>query len=66
MIQNSRGTDGFPAYMQPTLAAAVDSEIPGADAAWKLFESRSVKPDLATAPGWDIVPWHQSDGAGAP
>jgi hypothetical protein len=56
MIQNSGAPDGFPAYLQPAVAAAVDSGIPGAETAWHIFESRSVKPDYATAPAWDIVP----------
>jgi hypothetical protein len=57
MFQNSHGTDGFPAYMQPALAAAVDAGVKGAQSAWKLFESRPIKPDYTKAPGWDIVPW---------
>ncbi len=57
MIQNARGPDGYPAYMQPALAAAVDADAPGALAAWKLFQSRPVKPDYSKEPGWDIVPF---------
>ena len=35
---------GFPANFQIGLAAAADSGVPKAHEAWKLFESRSVKP----------------------
>jgi hypothetical protein len=35
---------GFPANFQIGLAAAADSNVPKAHAAWALFESRSVKP----------------------
>ena len=45
---------GFPANFQIGLAAAADSGLPNAEAAWKLFESRSVKP---TAPdGYNNYP----------
>lgn len=48
--------DGYAAIVQPALAAAVDANVPGADQAWRLFNSRSVKPDFSTEPAWDIVP----------
>jgi hypothetical protein len=35
---------GFPANFQIGIAAAADSNVPGAHAAWLIFESRSVKP----------------------
>lgn len=35
---------GYPANLQIGLAAAVDSGLPNAKAAWTIFESRSVKP----------------------
>ena len=45
---------GFPANFQIGIAAAADSGLPNAEAAWKLFESRSVKP---TAPeGYNNYP----------
>ncbi|CAM5365255.1 hypothetical protein RLIN73S_07105 [Rhodanobacter lindaniclasticus] len=36
---------GFPANLQVGLAAAADSGLPGAHEAWKIFESRSVRPE---------------------
>lgn len=47
---------GFPANMQPALAAAVDRGYPGAAQAWQLFEGRSIKPDYSNYPNWAIVP----------
>lgn len=35
---------GYPANLQIGLATAVDSSLPDAQAAWRIFESRSVKP----------------------
>lgn len=57
MINHTEATDGLSACLQPALAAAVDSRIPGADAAWKLFMSRPLRPDYSIEPGWDIIPW---------
>ncbi|HEX4159683.1 MAG TPA: hypothetical protein VHY79_14545 [Rhizomicrobium sp.] len=57
MIQHAEAPDGYSAYLQAALAAAVDSGSHGADAAWKLFQSRSVHPDYEDDPTWDIVPW---------
>jgi len=37
-------TTGYPANFQIGIAAAADSGLPNAEAAWKLFDSRSVKP----------------------
>ncbi|MDW2983313.1 hypothetical protein [Rhodanobacter sp. KK11] len=36
---------GFPANLQVGLAAAADSGLPNAHEAWKIFESRSVRPE---------------------
>lgn len=47
---------GYPANMQPALAAAVDAGIVGAADAWARFEARSVKPDYRDYPVWAIVP----------
>jgi hypothetical protein len=52
----SQSVEGFPSNMQPALAAAVDSGIPGADKAWSVFQARSIKPDYNTGPEWDVVP----------
>ncbi len=47
---------GYPSNMQPALAYAAD--VGGADGAkaWQVFMSRSVKPNYATGPQFDIVP----------
>lgn len=47
---------GYPSNMQPALAYAVDSGIVNAKAAWKLFQSRVVKPDYSDGPQFAIVP----------
>jgi hypothetical protein len=51
---------GFPANFQIGVAAAADSGLPDAQAAWDLFESRSVKPSGKTAynnyPNFAILP----------
>jgi len=51
---------GFPANFQIGIAAATDSGLPNAQAAWKLFDSRSVKPSGKTAydnyPNFAVVP----------
>lgn len=52
----AQSTDGYAAYMQPALAASVDAGNPGAEQAWQLFQSRSIKPDYSTGPEWDVVP----------
>ena len=59
MTGYANGTQGFPSNMQPALAAAVDSGIPGAKEAWAKFQARTVKPDYSEGPVWDIVPWSQ-------
>jgi PKD repeat protein len=51
---------GYPANLQIGLAAAADSAVPNAYAAWNLFESRSVKPTGTTAynnyPNFAVIP----------
>ena len=56
MITEPTAPDGYSAYMQTALAAAVDGGVPGADAAWRLFQSRPTKPDFSAYPDWAIVP----------
>jgi hypothetical protein len=56
MVAEPTSPDGYSAYMQPALAAAVDAGTPGAEKAWHLFESRAVKPDFSSYPDWSIVP----------
>lgn len=50
------GNMGYPSNMQPALAYSVDSGVPGAAAAWALFQSRTVKPNYGDAPQFAIVP----------
>ncbi len=47
---------GYPSNMQPALAYAAD--VGGSDGAkaWQVFMSRTVKPNYATGPQFDIVP----------
>jgi hypothetical protein len=47
---------GYPSNMQPALATAVSLGAPGADNAWQVFESRTVKPNYADGPQFAIVP----------
>ena len=56
ILTEPASADGYPAYMQPALAAAVDGGVPGADAAWRLFQSRPTKPNYSDYPDWAIVP----------
>ncbi|MDI3289368.1 hypothetical protein [Polyangium sp. 15x6] len=56
MVGYSPSTQGYPSNMQPALAAAVESKIPGAQEAWDVFMARSVKPDYSTEPQFAVVP----------
>jgi hypothetical protein len=56
MVAEPTSPDGYPAYMQPALAAAVDAGTPGAEEAWRLFNARDAKPDFSDYPDWAIVP----------
>ena len=56
MIGYAHSPSGYPANMQPALAAAVDSGIPGAAEAWARFQARPVKPDYRDYPVWAVVP----------
>lgn len=47
---------GYPSNLQPALATAVSLGVPGADKAWQVFESRTVKPKYADGPQFAIVP----------
>jgi hypothetical protein len=47
---------GYPANMQPALAAAVDSGIDGAARAWKLFRDSPVDPKYRNYANFAIVP----------
>ncbi|HET6724722.1 MAG TPA: hypothetical protein VFH85_01800 [Gammaproteobacteria bacterium] len=54
---------GYPANMQPALAAAVDAGVPGAADAWKLFVSRPTRPDFTNYANFAIVPRPDDDAA---
>lgn len=47
---------GYGANMQPALAAAVDANAPGAQAAWDKYETRNPKQDWTTLPEFAVVP----------
>jgi len=47
---------GYPSNLQPALAIAKDTGIPGASQAWARFENRSVKPDYSGYPNFAVVP----------
>lgn len=57
MMGDSRSPNGYPAQLQPALAAAVDLDTPGAKSAWENFNARPVKPSGGVDPRWDILPW---------
>ena len=53
MISGAHDGSGYPANLQPALAAAIDAHEPGAVQAWNKFMAR---PEPAIDPMWDIVP----------
>lgn len=57
MMGDAYSTGGYPAQMQPALAAAVDSGIPGAAEAWTKYRQRPVQPKGGNDAKWDILPW---------
>lgn len=56
MAGYSSATDGYPANMQPALAYAADAAGADGKKAWSVFMSRTVKPDYASSPQFNIVP----------
>ncbi len=56
MMGRAGAREGFPAQMQPALAAAVDAGEPGAKEAWAKFQARPVQPRNGVDPRWAIVP----------
>lgn len=52
----SSTTEGIPSTMQPALAFSANVAPVTGGAAWKLFMSRSVKPDYSQGPQFAIVP----------
>jgi hypothetical protein len=57
MMGDAVSPGGYPAQMQPALAAAVDAGVPGAREAWAKFKDRRIKPREGIEPKWDILPW---------
>lgn len=57
MMGDAESPEGYPAQMQPALAAAVDAGVPGAAEAWAKFRSRPVQPRGGIDPRWNIVPF---------
>ena len=56
MTGYASAVDGMVAQMQPALAVSASFGLPGAQAAWDRFATRSVKPDYRVAPQWALVP----------
>jgi hypothetical protein len=56
MTGYATSVEGFPSNMQPALAVAATSGVANAQAAWKLFINRPIKPDYASSPQFAIVP----------
>jgi len=56
MIGYSDATTGFPSNLQPAIAILSDYNVPNGKEAWRIFDSRSVKPNYSTNPVWNIVP----------
>jgi hypothetical protein len=60
---------GYPANFQIGVAAAANSGLPNAQAAWNLFDSRSVKPSgndsYTNYPNFAVIPRPAETGAGA-
>ncbi len=56
MVGYSDGWGGFPSNMQPALAYSASSGIAGGADAWRVFMSRSVKPNYSDGPEFAIVP----------
>jgi hypothetical protein len=56
MVGYSDFAMGYPANLQPALAAAVTGGATNADRAWTLFQTRTNKPNYRTAPQWAVLP----------
>ncbi len=57
MTGYSSSPQGYPSYMQPALAIAVQNCVPDAAQAWDIFMDRTVKPDYGIrGPEFAIVP----------
>jgi hypothetical protein len=56
MLGGGATRGGYPANLQPALAAAIDLGAPGAQEAWDKFQARP-KFDTTFYPQWSIVPW---------
>lgn len=56
MTGYSQSPTGYPANMQPALAAAVDAGIPGAKKAWEKFINRRNATDFRSYPNFGVIP----------
>jgi hypothetical protein len=56
MVGYSDFSMGYPANLQPALAAAVTGGATNAARAWALFQTRSMKPFYGGAPQWAVLP----------
>ena len=56
MMGYSADPEGYPANLQPALAAAVDAGIPNAELAWEKFSRRPLPSDYSVEPQFAIVP----------
>jgi hypothetical protein len=56
MVGYSDFAMGYPANLQPALAAAVTGGAANAAKAWALFQTRTMKPNYRTAPQWAVLP----------
>lgn len=57
MTGYAQSGEGYPANMQPALAAAAESGITGSSTAWTTFDNRAVKWDETYDPQFAIVPY---------
>ncbi|MGH8282651.1 MAG: hypothetical protein ACRESE_02245 [Gammaproteobacteria bacterium] len=56
MVGYPSSTTGFPANLQVGIAAAADSSLPNAQAAWQTFQGRSVQPNYSDGPQFAVLP----------
>ena len=66
MVGYADGAMGYPANLQPALAAAVNSGVPDAEKAWSTFIGRASQPDYHSAPQWAILPYNAENIMPAP
>lgn len=56
IIGLAHSTTGYPANLQPALAAAASYDLPGAHEAWQRFDNRAIKPDYRNYANFAVVP----------